>query len=78
MYGTFANRDPTKEREQIRESKRETIANLLTNKFRNRFDVNPVTEPNIDQIIVDHVHALLKKGNAYEASLFELEKKLDQ
>lgn len=36
------------ERNQIKEKKRMQLVILLTNKFRNKFGVNNVTEPAID------------------------------
>ena len=35
---------------------------LLTNKFRNKFGVNNVTEPEIDAIIRNEIQGLLKEG----------------
>ena len=50
------------DRNQMKEKKRMQLIVLLTNKFRNKFGVNNVTEPNIDQIIRQEITQLLADG----------------
>lgn len=50
---------------------------LLTNKFRNKFSVNNVTEPAIDKVIRDEIEKLLQDGTTYESNLNKLDKKLE-
>lgn len=50
---------------------------LLTNKFRNKFGVNNVTEPAIDSIIRQEIGTLLADGQTYESNLNKLDKKLE-
>ena len=50
---------------------------LLTNKFRNKFGINNVTEPHIDVIIRDEIRNLLADGKTYESNLTKLDKKLE-
>lgn len=50
---------------------------LLTNKFRNKYSVNNVTEPDIDRMIRNEISLLLDGGNTYEDRLNHLDKKLE-
>ena len=50
------------DRNQIKEKKRMQLIVLLTNKFRNKFGVNNVTEPNIDALIRQEITQLLADG----------------
>lgn len=51
MYSPVKAASKDEERNQIKEKKRMQLVVLLTNKFRNKFGVNNVTEPAIDQVI---------------------------
>ena len=51
MYSPVKASVKDDERNQIKEKKRMQLVVLLTNKFRNKFGVNNVTEPEIDQVI---------------------------
>jgi hypothetical protein len=51
MYGKSATKDSVQERERLKSLKREQISRLLANKFRNKYDVNPLKEPKVDLII---------------------------
>jgi hypothetical protein len=65
------------ERDQIKEKKRMQLIVLLTNKFRNKFSVNNVTEPAIDKVIREEIEKLLQDGTTYESNLNKLDKKLE-
>jgi hypothetical protein len=51
MYSPVKQSSKDDERNQIKEKKRMQLVVLLTNKFRNKFSVNNVTEPALDAII---------------------------
>jgi hypothetical protein len=51
MYSPVKQSSKDDERNQIKEKKRMQLVVLLTNKFRNKFGVNNVTEPAMDQVI---------------------------
>ena len=36
-----------------KQAKREQLANLLINKFRNKYQINPVTERKLDEMICE-------------------------
>lgn len=57
--------------------KREQLANLLVNKFRNKYNVNSAKDAKIDAIIQKEVSSLLQGGHATEANLFKLDSKLE-
>jgi hypothetical protein len=50
---------------------------LLTNKFRNKFAINNVTEPEVDNLIREEIRSLLADGKTYESNLNKLDKKLE-
>ena len=50
---------------------------LLINKFRNKFSVNNITEPQIDRLIKDEVSALVLQNNMVETKLNVVDKKLE-
>ena len=78
MYGKSANKDPAKHREEIKKQKREQVANLLINKFRNKYMISSVKDKELNEIIITEVRAMLSGGSAHEASLFNLDMKLEQ
>lgn len=49
---------------------------LLCNKFRSKFNVNQISEPEIETVIRDKINELLKDGNTYEAHLNKLDQSL--
>ena len=50
---------------------------LLVNKFRNKFQVNNVSEPAVDQIIKDQINELLSESAMYESKLNQIDKRLE-
>ena len=80
MYSPINNNislSKEEQRSQIKEKKRQQLVVLLTNKFRNKFGINNVTEPHIDVIIRDEIRNLLADGKTYESNLTKLDKKLE-
>ena len=80
MYSPINNNislSKEEQRSQIKEKKRQQLVILLTNKFRNKFCINNVTEPEIDAIIRDEIRNLLADGKTYESNLNKLDKKLE-
>lgn len=77
MYSPVKSSSKDEERNLIKEKKRLQLVVLLTNKFRNKFGVNNVTEPAIDQIIRQEISQLLADGQTYESNLNKLDKKLE-
>jgi len=80
MYSPINNNislSKEEQRSQIKEKKRQQLVVLLTNKFRNKFGINNVTEPDIDVIIRDEIRNLLADGKTYESNLTKLDKKLE-
>lgn len=49
----------------------------MTNKFRNKFSINNINEPEIDCLIRDEIRDLLADGKTYESNLNKLDKKLE-
>jgi hypothetical protein len=62
---------------QAKESKRQQLCVLLTNKFRNKFGVNNMHDPEIDQLIVKEINALLADGKTYESNLKLIDRRLE-
>ena len=65
------------QRQQIKEKKRLQLTMLLTNKFRNKFGINNVVEPEIDRLVRAEIKALLMDGATYESNLNKLDKRLE-
>lgn len=63
------------QRVQLKEQKKMQLMILLVNKFRNKLNVNNITEPDLDKIIKDEVEALVNKGSMHESDLHKLDKK---
>ena len=61
----------------MKEKKRQQLVVLLTNKFRNKFNINNITEPDVDILIRDEIRDLLSDGKTYESNLNKLDKKLE-
>lgn len=65
------------QRRQAKEQKKLQLNILLVNKFRNKFGVNSVNEPEIDNIIKQEVQELLTDSNMYESKLNQIDRKLE-
>ena len=61
----------------IKAQKKNQLALLLTNKFRNKFAISPLKEQALDKIIRDEIDKLLADGTATESKLTALDKKLE-
>jgi hypothetical protein len=59
MYSPVKSSSKDNDRNEIKEKKRMQLIVLLTNKFRNKFGVNNVTEPEIDAVIRREIQTLL-------------------
>ena len=60
-----------------KEQKKMQLCMLLVNKFRNKFQVNNVSEPAVDQIIKDQINELLSESAMYESKLNQIDKRLE-
>ena len=77
MYSPQQKTSKEMQRQLIKEQKKQQLAVLLVNKFRNKFGVGGIKEADIDKIIKDEIQILLNKGSTCEADLNALDKKLD-
>jgi parvulin-like peptidyl-prolyl isomerase len=77
MYSPVKQLSKEDQRKAIKEQKRQQLIVLLVNKFRNKFGVNNVTEPQADNLIRKEVQDLLQGEQMYEKRLNQLDKKLE-
>jgi len=60
MYSPAKKLAPAEAREQVKERKRQQLAILLVNKFRNKFSVITTSEQEVDRLIINEVQSLLQ------------------
>jgi len=77
MYSPVKSVSKEDQRRQIKEQKRQQLSILLINKFRNKFCVNNVSEPQVDHLIKQEVTKLLQDSNMYESKLNQIDKVLE-
>lgn len=77
MYSPVKSMSKDEQRRQAKEQKKLQLNILLVNKFRNKFGVNSVNEPEIDNIIKQEVQELLTDSNMYESKLNQIDRKLE-
>ena len=63
------------QRLHLKEQKKMQLMILLVNKFRNKLNVNNITEPDLDKIIKDEVENLVNCGAMHESDLHKLDLK---
>lgn len=59
MYPKNSSQALNKSIDFKKQAKREQLANLLINKFRNKYDINPVTEKKLDDQICEQIKELV-------------------
>ena len=64
MYSPNKHHPKDASRQAIKEQKMHQLTILLVNKFRNKYCINTVEEPEIDKILCDEIRDMIKKNQS--------------
>ena len=79
MYSPVKSQNSSVDRSVVKEQKRQQLAILLINKFRNKFGVVTTQEHPVDQLIINEIQKLLgDKDQATQTGLKKLDEKLEK